>query len=162
MAHGLSLPRLRTEWPDTPETATDAASEWAAAKRHCRPVAPGRETQTPDPDLRGECGRELEALREQLRRVPVEDRGTWAWVARQTAGAFAAWSYRVEAEPGSLAATADALARSAEQRTSTRLQRTLGVSASGAALLLASAARGGQGATAQAIMLRQPASGQKP
>lgn len=46
-------------------------------------------------------------------------------------------------------------ARSAEQRTSTRPQRTPGASASGAALLLASAARGGQGATAQAVMLRQ-------
>lgn len=155
LAHDLTLPRLRAEWPDTPETAAAAAQEWAAAKRHRRPVAPGRETQTPDPDLWRQCGRELETLREQLRSVPVEDRQTWARVARQTAGAFAAWSYRVEAEPGPLAATADALARSAEQRTSTRPQQTLGASASGAALLLASAARGGQGATAQAIMLRQ-------
>lgn len=35
---------------------------------------------------------ELRALVDRLRSVPVEDRDTWATVARQTAGAFAAWS----------------------------------------------------------------------
>jgi hypothetical protein len=133
LARDLTLPRLRAEWPDTPTGASDAAAEWNAARRGRRPVAPGRETQEPDPKLWEQYSRELGALRDHLRGVPLDDRDTWARVARETAGAFAAWSQRVEDDPGPLAAT----------------------SVAGAAMLLMSAARGGQGTTAQAIMLRQ-------
>ena len=56
-------------------------------------------------------------LREQLRRVPVDDKATWAQVAHETAGAFAVWSLRVETTPGPLAATARSLAQSAQVRT---------------------------------------------
>ncbi len=38
-------------------------------------------------------------LGSQLRSVPAEDRDTWATVARQTAGAMAAWSNAVEKSP---------------------------------------------------------------
>src|SRR3546814_12571902 len=62
-----------------------------------RPVAPGREEHAPDPKLWEQYGRELRELRAQLREVPATDRATWAHVARETAGAFAAWSQRVEA-----------------------------------------------------------------
>ena len=156
MAHDLSLPRLREEWPDTAEGAMSAAAEWTAAKRGRRPVAPGREMREPDPALWREVGEDLERLREQLRSVPIEDRDTWARVARQTSGAFAAWSARVEETPGPLAATSDALARTAElRRRPVRPQRAPKASASGAALLLISAAKGGRGAVAQAVMLRQ-------
>ena len=110
----------------------------------------------PDPVLWRDIGRDLERLREQLRSVPIQDRDTWARVARQTAGAFAVWSVRVETTPGPLAATADALARTAElRRAPVRPQHAPKVSASGAALLLISAAKGGQGAVAQAVLLRQ-------
>lgn len=156
LARDLTLPRLREEWPDTAEGAMSAAAEWTAAKRGRRPVAPGREMREPDPALWREVGADLERLREQLRSVPIEDRDTWARVARQTSGAFAAWSARVEETPGPLAATSDALARTAElRRRPVRPQRAPKASASGAALLLISAAKGGRGAVAQAVMLRQ-------
>lgn len=156
LAHDLSLPRLRQEWPDTPTGATAAVAEWTAARRQRRPAAPGREVNEPDPQLWHQVGQELEALREQLRAVPIEDRDTWARVARQTSGAFAAWSARVEPQPGPLAATADALARSAEMRRApVRPERAPLPSAAGAALLLIAASKGGKGTVAQAIMLRQ-------
>ena len=156
LARDLTLPRLRAEWPDTAEGAMSAAAEWTAAKRGRRPVTPGREMREPDPALWREVGADLERLREQLRSVPIEDRETWARVARQTSGAFAAWSARVEETPGPLAATADALARTAElRRRPVRPERAPKASASGAAMLLISAAKGGRGAVAQAVMLRQ-------
>lgn len=156
LARDLTLPRLRSEWPDTAEGATDAAAEWTAARRQHRPAAPGREMREPDPALWREVGQDLERLREQLRAVPIEDRETWARVARQTSGAFAAWSARVEVTPGPLAATSDALARTAElRRVPVKPQRAGMPSASGAALLLISTAKGGRGQVAQAVLLRQ-------
>lgn len=156
LARDLTLPRLRAEWPDTAEGAMSAAAEWTAAKRGRRPVSPGREMREPDPALWREVGADLERLREQLRSVPIEDRDTWARVARQTSGAFAAWSARVEETPGPLAATSDALARTAElRRRPVQPERAPKASASGAAMLLISAAKGGRGAVAQAVMLRQ-------
>lgn len=156
LARDLTLPRLRAEWPDTAQGSTEAAAEWNAARRQRRPVAPGREVRDPDPAVWREVHQDLDQLREQLRTVPIEDRETWARVARQTSGAFAAWSARVEPTPGPLAATADALARSAELRSRPQQPQRAGlVSASGAALLLMSAAKGGHGVAAQAIMLRQ-------
>ena len=92
LARDLTLPRLRAEWPDTAQNAMDAAGEWGAAERGRRPVAPGREMAEPDPALWRDIGRDLE----QLRSVPIHDRDTWACVARQTSGAFAAWSVRDE------------------------------------------------------------------
>lgn len=158
LARDLTLPRLRAEWPNTAETTQEAAAEWKAATRGRRPVEPGRETREPEPALWHEVGQHLEQLREQLRSVPVKDRDTWARAARQTSGAFAAWSIQTEDTPGPLAATSDALARTAERRRRPmRPERPPQASASGAALLLISAAtgKGGRGAVVQAIMLRQ-------
>lgn len=153
LARDLTLPRLREEWPDTAESATSAVQEWSAARRGRRPVAAGRERLTPTPEQWTQVGRELEQLREQLRNVPLDDRAEWARVARQTAGAFAAWSAQVEQTPGPLAATADVLARSAEQRQGARSVRPRVGSAAGAAMLLLAAARGGQGFAAQLAMM---------
>jgi len=155
LARDLTLPRLRDGWPDTPTGASQAAAEWTAAKRGRRVVAPGRETTTPDPEAWTRQNEELRALVERLRAVPLDDRGTWATVARQTAGAFAAWSNATEATPGDLAAAADALSRSAQTYGRTVRPTKAGtVAISGAAMLLASAARGGQGTVAQAAMIR--------
>ena len=156
LGRDLSLPRLRSEWPDTPTGASEAAAEWNAAKRGRRAVAPGRETQEPDPELWQRRNAELGEVVDRLRNVPVEDRETWATVARQTAGALAAWSHATEETPGDLAAAADALSQSAQtyQRT-TPPQKAGTVAISGAAMLLASAARGGKGTVAQAVMVRQ-------
>jgi hypothetical protein len=156
LAKDLTLPRLRADWPDTPQHAGAAVAEWNAARRARRPVAPGRETREPDPALWERYADEVGALRERLRAVPADDRATWAHVARETSGAFAAWSLRVEPTPGPLAATADSLARSAQLRAYEMRPRTAGMpSAKGAALLLASVAHGGTGTVAQAVLLRQ-------
>lgn len=156
MGRDLTLPRLRAEWPDSATSAMDAAAEWNAAKRNQRPVAPGRETAEPDPELWDRYTAELAELHETLRSVPTDDRDTWARVARQTSGAFAAWSNAIEDVPGDLAAASDELAKSAQTyRGHTKPQKAGRVSAGGAAMLLASAVRGGQGTAAQAAMLRQ-------
>ena len=155
LGRDLALPRLRGQWPDTPDGASAAAAEWNAAGRGRRPVAPGREQVEPDPRLWEAYAREVGAMREQLRSVPVGDRDTWAHVARETAGAFAAWSQRVESTPGPLAATADALAKSAQTRRAPAAPRLAMASASGAAMLLVQATRGGKGMAGEAIMLRQ-------
>lgn len=156
MGRDLTLPRLREGWPDTPAGATDAAAEWQAAKRGRRPVAPGREMREPDPELWQRHTEEIGQLREQLRAIPVDDRDTWSTVARQTAAAFAAWSNAVEETPGDLAEASDALAKSAQTyRRPVKPQRAGRVAMSGATMLLASVARGGQGTAAQLAMLRQ-------
>lgn len=156
LGRDLTLPRLRAEWPDTPTGASSAAAEWTAAKRGRRVVAPGRESVEPTSELWQQYSREVAELREQLRAVPDTDRETWARVARHTAGAFAAWSNVVEAEPGDLAAASDALAKSAQTYARPVQPQKAGlVAVAGTAMLLASAARGGQGTAAQAIMLRQ-------
>lgn len=156
LGRDLTLPRLRDGWPDTPTGASEAAAEWNAAKRGRRIVAPGRETAEPDPELWDRRNEELRALVDRLRGVDVDDLDTWATVARQTAGALAAWSNATEETPGDLAAAAEALSRSAQthQRT-VRPHKAGTVAISGAAMLLASAARGGQGTVAQAVMVRQ-------
>lgn len=156
LARDLTLPRLRDGWPDTPTGASDAAAEWNAAKRGRRVVAPGRETQQPDPEVWTQRNEELRDVVDRLRAVPVDDRETWATVARQTAGALAAWSNATEQTPGDLAAAAEALSRSAQTYRRTPTPTKAGtVAISGAAMLLASAARGGQGTVAQAAMIRQ-------
>lgn len=156
LGRDLTLPRLRDGWPDTPTGATEAAAEWNAAKRGRRVVAPGREAHEPNPELWDQRNAELRELVDRLRAVPVDDRDTWATVARQTSGALAAWSNATESTPGDLAAAAEALSRSAQTYERTVSPQKAGtVALSGAAMLLASAARGGQGTVAQAAMVRQ-------
>jgi len=156
LGRDLTLPRLRDGWPDTPTGASDAAAEWNAAKRGRRVIAPGPEAQEPDPGEWSRRNDELRELVDRMRSVPVDDRDTWATVARQTAGAFAAWSNATEETPGDLAAAAEALSRSAQTYGRTVRPHQAGtVAISGAAMLLASAVRGGQGTVAQAAMIRQ-------
>lgn len=156
LGRDLTLPRLRAGWPDTPTGATDAAAEWNAAKRARRVVAPGREANEPDPDLWQRYTDDVRELRERLRAVPLDDRDTWATVARQTAGAFAAWSNAIEETPGDLAAAADELSKSAQTyRRPARPERAGRAAMAGATMLLASVARGGQGTVAQVALLRQ-------
>ncbi|SDO32236.1 Relaxase/Mobilisation nuclease domain-containing protein [Cryobacterium flavum] len=159
LARDLTLPRLREGWPDSPQTAQGAVDEWRATAKNpweYRPVAPGREESTPSPEMWKQYSDEIGQLRKQLRDVPVTDRATWAHVARETAGAFAAWSQRVEATPGPLAQTSRELARSAHLRAyQSRPKPTQLGSASNAAMILMQAASGGQGTMAEAIMLRQ-------
>ena len=151
----LTLPRLRQDWPDTPQHAQAAVAEWVAGRRNARPVAPGRETTEPDPQLWAAAATDLASLREQLRAVPVDDIHTWAQVARETSGALAAWSVRAEPTPGPLAAAAAQLAQSAQTRTTKPAPAGAAVSLAGTAMLLAAAARTTDPAMAQALILRQ-------
>jgi hypothetical protein len=43
LARDLTLPRLRSDWPDTPQSASAAVAEWNAARRNRRQVTTGRE-----------------------------------------------------------------------------------------------------------------------
>ena len=151
----LTLPRLRQGWPDTPQHADAAVAEWVAGRRNAHPVAPGRETAEPDPQLWAAAAKDLAALREQLRAVPVDDVDTWARVARETSGALAAWSVRVEPTPGPLAAAAEQLAQSAQTRTQKPVPAGAAVSLAGTAMLLAAAAQTTDPGMAQALILRQ-------
>ncbi len=156
LARDLTLPRLRAEWPDTPQAASAAVAEWTAAAKQRHPVSPGRETREVAPELWEQCETEVRALRERLRSVASDDRATWAHVAHETAGAFAAWSLRTEPTPGPLAATAESLARSAQLRArDARPIRAPFPSARGAALVLASIGRGGHGPVAESALLVQ-------
>lgn len=159
LARDLTLPRLREGWPDSPSTAQTAVNEWQATSKNpwqYRPVAPGREESTPDPELWKQYTDEVAQLRKQLRDVPVTDRATWAHVARETSGVFAAWSQRVETTPGPLAQTSRELARSAHLRAHQSKPKPVQLgSAANAAMILMQAASGGRGTMAEAIMLRQ-------
>ena len=153
----LTLTRLRTAWPDSPEGATEAAAEWNAAKRNRRVAAAGIERDQPDPQQWNEINADLKRLVEQIQAVPLQDRDQWVSVARQTSGVLASWSNATEDTPGHLAAAAEMLSRSAQTHrdipspVKARGSSTL----SHAAMLLATASRGGQGTVAQAVMLRQ-------
>ena len=159
LARDLTLPRLREGWPDSVESAQSAVDEWRATSKNpsgYRPVAPGREEAEPDFAMWDKHSRELAELRRQLRDVPVTDRSTWAHVAREAAGAFAAWSQRVEPVPGPLAATARDLARSAHIRAHQSRPKPVHLSSgAGIAAVLLQAAVGGRGTVAQSIVLRQ-------
>ena len=155
IGHDLSLPRLRERWTDSPQAASAAAAEWSAARRGRRPVAPGAETRDPVPADWVRVAQEVRDLREQLRGVPADDLQTWRRVAAETAGAFASWSAQVEDSPGPLAATAQALARSADRLRLRRPSRPAGGSAAGGAVWLAAVARSGAGPVSQAIVMRE-------
>jgi|GEM_PF-278343 len=152
VARDLTLPRLRQQWATGPEQTAAAATAWSSPAS----AGPGAEATQFDGQTWARYTTEVTALREQLRAVPVEDRELWSHVARETAGAFAAWSLRVEDTPGPLADVAEILARSAQLRArQVRPQRAGLPSAKGAALLLASVAAGGSGTVAEVVLLRQ-------
>jgi hypothetical protein len=117
LASDLKLGALRQEWTDSPQTAMDAAAEWNAAARNRRKVITnGPENATPGPQVWAEYTRNATELVERLRALPLDDHATWAKAARDASGAFAAWSHRIEAVPGPLAATAAELSRTAQLR----------------------------------------------
>ena len=102
---------------------------------------------------------EIKQLRIQMREILFEDRAARAHLARDTAGAFAAWSQRVEATPGPLAQTARDLSRTAQIRAHELRSKPVGrVSVAGATMMLLQAATQGQGTMAETMMLRQLAS----
>jgi hypothetical protein len=160
LARDLTLPRLRDGWPDTPESAQAGVEEWKATSRNplrYRPAMPGREHQQPGPELWHEYTESVRELRDQLSAVDPTDRVAWARVARETSGAFAAWSQRLEPNPGPLAEASRTLARTAQIRArEERPRSSAGLrSIAGVASLLAMASTGGHGTQAEALLFRQ-------
>lgn len=159
LARDLTLQRLRAGWTDSPEAASEGAAEWQATWRNpvrYKPVSPGIEMREPTPEMWQDYTADVGRLRKQLGDVPREDRATWAIVAKETSAAFAAWSERVEETPGPLADASRVLARSAQLRKHQVKPKPAGMaSASGAAMLLLMATKGGKGTMAEAILFRQ-------
>jgi hypothetical protein len=153
---------MREGWAESVQSAQGAVDEWRATSKNpwqYRPVSPGREESAPDPKLWKQYTDEIKQLRVQMREVPFEDRAGWAHLARDTAGAFAAWSQRVEPTPGPLAQTARELSKTAQIRAHESRPKAAGrVSVAGATMMLLQAATQGQGTMAEAMMLRQLAS----
>jgi hypothetical protein len=113
LAKDLSLPHLRQFWGVSGDDREAAVVEWSATKA----VAPGREALRGHPEDWKRAVAGSERAVENLRAVPASDLAAWRGAAREVAGVFAAWSRRMEGNsPGPLAATADALARSAQHR----------------------------------------------
>lgn len=160
LARDLTLPRLRDGWPDTPQAAQAGVDEWRATWRNpmrYTPVAPGREQHEPGPEVWRQYTDDVRRLRDDLASIDPTDRAAWSRVARETSGAFAAWSQRVEPVPGPLAEASRTLARTAQVRArDVRPRTSRGLrSIAGAASLLAMATSSGQGTQAEAMLFRQ-------
>jgi hypothetical protein len=154
LGRDLALPKLRTGWVSTPESATAAVAEWNAAARNRRPARPGREALQPSAELWNKYANEVRALREKLATTPHDDHAAWAQAARETSAAFGAWSRRIEPTPGPLAGAARELSKSAQlRRYPTRPAAAL-PSARGATMILLAAASKSDRA-AYALMFRQ-------
>jgi hypothetical protein len=156
LASDLKLSALREEWQDTPHLATEAAAEWNAAARNKRKVSKtGRENATPPAEAWVEYTRNATALSDQLRTIPREDHATWAKAAREVSGAFAAWSYRLEATPGPLAATAAELSRTAQLRAPRQHGKPVALpSIAGTAMLFMAASSRNKTAAQTALMVQ--------
>ncbi len=156
LAKDLTITRLRAEWPDSVDAAQSAVDEWRAAYRGERIVSPGREVTEYDPELWRQKTESVRQMREQLRAVPLDDKATWAIVAKETSGIFAAWSQRIEAVPGPLAAVSTELARSAQIRAhQVRPRPTKLVRIGGVAMLAAANMSKGGNAAQTLLMVRQ-------
>lgn len=156
LASDLKLGALREEWIDSPHPATEAALEWNAAARNKRKVSKtGPENATPSADVWVEYTRNATALADQLRTIPRDDHATWAKAAREVSGAFAAWSYRLEATPGPLAATAAELSRTAQLRAPRQHGKPVALpSIAGTAMLFMAASSKNKTAAQTALMVQ--------
>ncbi|PXW25219.1 UNVERIFIED_CONTAM: hypothetical protein DES50_1211 [Williamsia faeni] len=155
LSKDLSLPRVRSEWPDSPAHSLAAVAEWRRAKRE-RPAMRNPVSRTVSPALLAQAEHDLGRWTSYLKSIPIEDRAGWARGAGQTAGVFAAWSARTETVPGPLAHAADALARGAGINTYRIMPKRVGrVKVGGAALLLMTASRQTSPVVAYKTLMRQ-------
>jgi hypothetical protein len=159
IARDLTLPELRKGWPDRPETATVAVSEWRATSKNPwqhTPQNPGREESEMSPRLFQMYADDMTRLHAYIQQIDPTDQATWAHVARNTAGAYAAWSRRLEPTPGPLAEASRTLARSAQLRAHQSIPRPASMPsmATTTALILIQATKG-KNAAAEALLLRQ-------
>lgn len=159
LARDLTLPELRKGWPDTPENAAAAVEEWRATRKNPDryvPARPGREESEMNPEFFKMYAEDMTRLHEYIATIDPDDHAAWAHVARETSGAYAAWSRRLEPVPGPLARTSRTLARSAQLRPSQSRRRPVAMPSmvNTTALILAQASKG-KNAAAEALLLRQ-------
>lgn len=154
LSKDLTLPRLRLRWEHSPEHTAAAVTAWRNADP-ARPVQPTAGAVTAAQF--DQVNRQLNVVADRVRSIPPGDLETWAQVAHDTAGIFAAWSRAAEGDtPGPLAAAAAAARQLGQANrwaiTGSRATRPV---TTGAALLAHQFAIGGQGKVGQAIFLRQ-------
>lgn len=155
LAADLTLPSLRTRWPDTPESAQEASEEWMAAKRHRRIVHPDAPGAALDEVTARRLADELKEVRRRLVKLAPDDHQAWAHAAREASGVFAAWSHATEDGQGPLGRTARTLARSAHRsglKITTPLEAPLCTSGTTAFLLAVTKA---PSPMAQALIMNQ-------
>ncbi|MFE1595081.1 relaxase/mobilization nuclease domain-containing protein [Nocardia sp. NPDC058705] len=154
LASDLTLPALRNEWDRNPALDAEAVGEWRAAHRNRLPVnSNGVEVVPVDAAEVGRAAQDLQWWNRYLAMIPPEDRAQWARAAARTAGVMAAWSVRTEPASGPLAATARALAKSAQRSAHTRWQKPpRALTASGAALIMLQARQQSTAATYQLVL----------
>ncbi|MEX5296834.1 relaxase [Kocuria sp. CPCC 205268] len=155
LAQDLTLPSLRTRWPDTPEFAQEASDEWMAAKRHRRIVHPDAPGAALDEETARRLAGELKEVRRRLVTIAPDDHQSWAHAAREASGVFAAWSHATEDGQGPLGRTARVLARSAHRsgvKITTPLEAPLRTSGTTAFLLAGTRA---PSPMAQALIMNQ-------
>lgn len=119
IARDLGLGQLRTKWPDTAQGSLDAVAEWNAAARNRRQVKPQRgpiKSEYTEAQQWSIHTAKAKEMADRLASLPVDDHASWAKVARETSGVFAAWSTQLETTAGPLAATAAELAKTAQLR----------------------------------------------
>jgi hypothetical protein len=103
----------------------------------------------------------MKSVTGRLAEVSESDHATWAKVAQETSGVFAAWSLRLEPDgPGPLADTSDVLARSAalhqrHPKTDEVRKPVQGLSLRGPATLMLAAVAAPGSKTGQALMIRE-------
>ncbi|WP_262495420.1 relaxase/mobilization nuclease domain-containing protein [Paeniglutamicibacter gangotriensis] len=119
IARDLGLGQMRTKWPDTAQGSLEAVAEWNAAARNRRQVKPQRGPAKSEYTVAQQWAihtANAEEMADRLASLPVDDHASWAKVARETSGVFAAWSTQLETTAGPLAATAAELAKTAQLR----------------------------------------------
>jgi hypothetical protein len=113
LAPDLTLTRLRTHWNQDAESRLAAVEEWAGDSLS----RTGREGRALRAAAWAEAEEQINGVITRLAAIDVDDWETWAGVAREAAGVYAALSARLEGErPGPLARAAEALSRSAQSR----------------------------------------------
>ncbi|MGW3200113.1 relaxase/mobilization nuclease domain-containing protein [Streptomyces sp. NPDC001118] len=113
LAPDLTLPRLRVHWKQDAEALRAAVKEWVGQS----PELSGREARVLRAEAWAEAEEQINGVLARLAEVDVDDWETWAGVAREAAGIYAALSARLEERgPGPLARAAEALSRSAQSR----------------------------------------------
>jgi hypothetical protein len=154
LAPDLSLTRLRTHWNQGAEARLAAVEEWAGGS----PDRTGRESRALRAAAWAEAEEQINGVITKLAAVDVDDWETWAGVAREASGVYAALSARLEGErPGPLARAAEALSRSAQSRHGQPRARRSGNAASafrGVQMVAIQAGPVGRTAEGEALLIR--------